>query len=76
MTITPFQMEAETLCDLAETATEHLEPLESSDELCRNIKAVVRRLRSIISEQPESHNDINAKQQFHREVAEEKGLLR
>jgi hypothetical protein len=76
----PLHMEAETLCDVAEKAAEYLEqeegPCNSYAETATNLRKIIRRLRSILHDHPEAHNDDSVKAQFHREVADEKGLLR
>lgn len=78
-------IEAEMLCTLAEEAADELQNIlthphddkvSKQPELAENLKKVASRIRAILREHPEDHNDESHTAQFHREVADEKGLLR
>lgn len=68
-------IEAEMLCTLAEKAADMLDnedrcaPSEGSKDITGSIRKVSGRIREIIHEHPEDHDNEEHTAQFHREVA-------
>lgn len=68
-----LDIEVDTLCNLADEAADQLKNVFNNDsELADAIRKVTERIRSIINEQPDDHENTEHTAQFHRGVADEK----